>query len=586
MNPANDHAPHKFSQGMALFRSGKLAEAYRVFAGLIRENPRNDNALSMLGVVCGSLGRLSEAETAFRQAVAVQPANFAAWDNLGTALLMRGNPGEAVTCLERALQINAKSPTTLNNLGNAYRQLGRAADAENCYRKAISLNSRYPEACNNLGNLCKDLCRLDEAERLYRKALKLNGSYVDAWFNLGSVQMGSGRHEQALQSFRKALDLNPECVPAVAAIASVHEKQRRYAESAAVLEPYIDRALVAPAIALAYAEVAPRMDKRDKAIQALRTALNQQNISPIERQEMMFALGKLYDGAGKFDEAFSWFRSANELRQSPYDPAIHRRQFDSLKAVFRQGSALPRLTGTGGGMIFVIGMPRSGTSLVEQILASHPEVFGAGELDGISKLASGMAGRFSTHNGYPECMPELAPQQLQLLAREYLHTVEKMASGKKRITDKMPHNFIHLGLVACLFPEARVVHCLRDPVDTCLSIYFHNFNANHPYASRMESLADYYRDYLALMEYWKSVLDIPIIDIQYEAMVEQQELTSRRLLEFCGLEWNEACLEFHKTDRVVKTPSYNQVNQPVYRGSVQRWKNYEKFVGPLVSALR
>lgn len=572
---------------MKVFQTGRLDEARTLFTELARFNPRNSDAFCMLGLVYGHMGRLQEAERFCRQAIAITPGHFAARDHLGTALLMQGRSDEAIRCLEKALQINPESAPTFSNLGNACRQCGRIQEAESYYKKALSLNPEFIEAYNNLGNIYKDLCRLDEAENLYRKALGLNRNYIDAWFNLGAVQTAGGEYKAAIESYRQTLSLQPNYLPAVAAVASVYEKQKEYTRSAAELEPWLNAGTVAPPIALAYAEVSPHINQRENAARILEGALKCQGVAPIERQEMLFALGKLYDGMKQFDTAFAHYKRANESRNIVYNPAVHRQQMGALKRTFSRElvSSLPQAVNDSEKAVFIVGMPRSGTSLVEQILASHPDVFGAGELDNISSLIAGIPRRFGMNYAYPECIADLDGDQLQLMAREYLDSLESLAPAAKRITDKMPHNFLHLGFIGQLFPRARVIHCLRDPMDTCLSIYFHNFNANHPYASHLASLAEYYRDYLGLMDHWKSVLNIPVIEVHYEELVANQEDVSRHLVEFCGLDWDQGCLDFHKTERTVNTPSYGQVRQPIYRGSVKRWKNYEPFLGPLKEGL-
>ena len=235
--------------------------------------------------------------------------------------------------------------------------------------------------------------------------------------------------------------------------------------------------------------------------------------------------------------------------------------------------------------VFIVGMPRSGTSLVEQILASHPQVCGAGELEDAHGMTVTLATMLGGKIAYPACLTSAKRRHLDELAQRYLAKLSKFSRTAMRVTDKMPHNFMALGLIELLFPGAHIIHCKRDPVDTCLSIYGLEFNTNHPYADNLEHLGAYYLEYLRLMEHWKTVLSVPILEVQYEELVADQEGVSRQMVEFCGLPWDVRCLNFHQAERVVTTHSYDQVRRPIYKQSVARWKNYESHLAPLIAAL-
>ena len=230
-------------------------------------------------------------------------------------------------------------------------------------------------------------------------------------------------------------------------------------------------------------------------------------------------------------------------------------------------------------------MPRSGTTLIEQILASHPEVYGAGELGLIISATDSLPSRLGSMLVYPECMASIDQRHLDQIADQYLRQISALSSNAARITDKMPHNFLHLGFIELLFPNARVIHCVREPLDTCLSCYFTDFGDKHAFSRNLSDLGRYYRQYQRLMKHWRKVLNIPIIDISYEALVEDQIALSQKMIEFCDLDWDDQCIDFYQTDRVVTTASYDQVRQPLYKTSVQRWKNYQEFIDPLMEEL-
>jgi hypothetical protein len=230
-------------------------------------------------------------------------------------------------------------------------------------------------------------------------------------------------------------------------------------------------------------------------------------------------------------------------------------------------------------------MPRSGTSLAEQILSAHPDVQAAGELTTVNRLAAHLHETTQTHKPYPECALHLTQDHLALLAETYLADLPADGKDKAFFSDKMPHNFLHLGLIQQIFPNARIVHCTRDARDTCFSCYSFDFNGEHPYAYDLTSLGKFYMQYLRIMEHWQAVLDIPIYNLDYEQLVRDQEKETRLLLDFCGLDWNDSCLQFHTSTRFVRTSSYDQVRRPMYSSSIGRWKNYEKHLEPLLQVL-
>ncbi len=300
---------------------------------------------------------------------------------------------------------------------------------------------------------------------------------------------------------------------------------------------------------------------------------------------MEFALGDLHDDLGEYDAAFRHYQSANRARPEPFDSAAHQAQVEAIRAT--AGRSLldrPRPTADSAPIpIFIVGMPRSGTSLIEQILASHPEVHGGGELPYLGEQVDALCQ--ATASPYPQCLVRADAGQLEELGRKYRQQLRELAKARPFATDKLPHNFFYLGLIRAAIPNARIIHCLRDPLDTCLSIYFHNFNSNHPYARDLASLGQYYQGYLSLMEHWRALPGIDMYDVRYEDLIHDQEPITRALLEYCGLDWDDACLEFHKSKRIVNTPSYDQVRKPIYKRAAGRWQNYAQHLEPLRNAL-
>jgi hypothetical protein len=302
----------------------------------------------------------------------------------------------------------------------------------------------------------------------------------------------------------------------------------------------------------------------------------------------------LLDRAGAYDEAFQHFQEGNRRRREQFlqegqgfDRAAHSELVDRLLRVFT-ADYFERVRGFGSDSevpVFVTGMPRSGTSLVEQILSHHPEAAGLGELRDIPKMVTDLPARLQTAEKYPECLAYLDQAAVQGLGQAYLNRIQQLAGSARRVSDKMLENFLHLGLIATLFPRARIIHCRRDPLDTCVSCYLQFFHGLD-FTWDLADLGSYYRDYQRLMAHWQTVLPMPILDINYEDLVADVEDQSRRLLTFCGLDWNDRCLRFYENPRAVRTVSKLQVRRPIYTSSVGRWRHYAAHLGPLQEALR
>ncbi|MDH3513718.1 MAG: sulfotransferase, partial [Gammaproteobacteria bacterium] len=424
-----------------------------------------------------------------------------------------------------------------------------------------------------------------EAETHYRKAVEVKPDFTEAHINLATTQRVQGKFPEALESYQRALMLAPDNPEAVGGAASMLERLGRFDEARAIMAPAIEQGINSISLALPYAAVSRYTGEKDQAVTLLEPMLADETNNRALRREGHFMLGKLYDSDKKYDEAFHHYQAANALDSAKFDIEGNGRAFDSLIGLFVEAPHHRRARASNRSRlpVFIVGMPRSGTTLTEQILASHPLVHGAGELRHMGDIRKSLPGL--TGVPWPQCMDRLDRQLLDNIAQEHLERLARLGPGKARVTDKMPHNFLLLGLIDLLFPEARVIHCRRDPMDNCLSIYFQQFNEEHAYANNLEHLGLYYRQYERMMAHWRTVLRIPVLDIQYEEAVANPEQNARRLIEFCGLDWDDRCLRFYESDRVVNTPSYDQVRQPIYNKSVARWKRYEAHLEPLKRSL-
>lgn len=573
---------------MMLFQSGRYEEARALYEKICKRNPKDADAWFFLGIIHGQSGALAQSETCSRKATQLAPHSHAAWDNLGLSLMLQGKRTEAKKSFQRALQSNPRDEQAYNNLGTLLRDEGRLDEAIAHIRRSIELKPDYAEAFNNLGNMLHDRSQIREALACYERAIQIDPRYIDAYYNRGMAQQKMGLYDAALASYETVLRLSPGHVDAITGIANVHEKRSEYEAAHELLTPLIasDRMTVSGAMTLA--ATARRLGRHEEAIAVIDKLLTQHtNLPLVQQQELHFSLGSLCDDTKDYERAFKHFQKGNALRQYPDDPTSKPDHFTAIIETFSSDrmAGLARSTNTSERPIFIVGMPRSGTTLVEQILSSHPDVHGGGELRGIEDLIGPLCASTASQRSYPACAADLASADLDAAAQKYLQELTLLSPDKARVTDKMPHNFLHLGLIGMLFPRARIIHCTRDPLDTCLSIYFHNFNANHPYTTDLTALGEYYKQYQRLMHHWESVLDIKIHKVVYEELVADQESGTRALLDYCGLSWDPTCLRFHENKRVVTTPSYQQVRRPLYNTAVKRWKHYESHLKPLIEAL-
>lgn len=563
-------------------QQGETAVALDLLATLSERFPNDAEGLALLGIVMTMTGRHADAELRFRAALALQPAAYSVHNNLGNALKALGRLADAEISYRTALKIRPDYVHASSNLGALLTETGRLEEAQAWLQRATVQSPNFTDAWNHLGNLFSVQQDLPAAETCYRRALALSPHLVDSRCNLADLLLIDRRIREAEVLYREGLAGMPDDVSLRGGLARLLERKGEFAEAQRLLADLAQEELLHPRVLLARSALAEYADAGDKVIRDLESAL-EQPLADRQRMDLHFELGRLYDRAGIFDRAFHHYSAGNDLDHSCFDADATADEFRRIKTVFGRGT-LVNTVGSGVSSelpVFIVGMPRSGTSLVEQIVASHPDVYGAGELDALDDLVAGLPARLRSGRPYPDCLDDAAdPAALQSMALDHIEFLHGLAPEATRISDKMPHNFRHLGLIATLFPRGRIVHCRRDPRDTCLSIYFTQFNANHPYAHDLGDLARYYALYADLMKYWEAVLRVPMLTIDYENLVANQEATVRKIIAFLDLPWDDRCLKFHTSRRIVDTPSYQQVRKPIYDRSVRRWKNYQGFIAP------
>lgn len=556
-------------------------------------------------------GDYAEAERLARSMTLSRPHHAFGWKRLGVALLLSGKVQDALPPTQKSLELSPGDSETHNNLGVMLDTLGRKREAAEAFRRAIALDPCYAEACNNLGNVLIACGELIEAEACYRKAIALKSGYVEARNNLGTVLSMLGRHAEAMDFFRRAIALAPNYAEAHANLGNTLRELNQHAGAeecllqAIALNP--DHAAAHNSLGVVHYELGRIKSAEDcyrKAI-ALKPDYAQchYNLSMVrtcthddplfhslhklhdtvqnapDKTYMCFALAKACEDLMLYDEAFHLYEESNALRKQALGYCIDqdRKLFDSILSAFDKLPEAHPLPARGTMPILIVGMPRSGTTLVEQILASHSEVAGAGELDTLSRLSQ---------QHFIDAPHTDTAEPSRIISSDYLDELASMQTGFRFITDKMPLNFRWLGFLLSSLPGIRIVHVTRDPMAVCFSNFRQFFPATGmAFSCNLADLAAYHGLYENLMRFWKQKFPGRIHELNYERLTENQEDETRKLLAYCGLEWQERCMEFEKSERAVRTASAAQVRKKLYRGSSEAWRNYEKHLAPLLHGL-
>ena len=423
---------------------------------------------------------------------------------------------------------------------------------------------------------------VDKALETIGKAIKLEPRNPMHRTIRGQALLHSQRHEEALAAYKEALKLNPGWPSAVRGLTEVYFLLNEPEQAYDFLKPILSADRMDPQVALAFTRICANVGKAPEGVALLECWVDDERFPPEQRRPGLFQLGALYDKMGRYDDAFETYHKANKLRPGKFHAARHRATTDRVIAGTTRETldALPEPDTKSDKPIFIVGMPRSGTSLVEQALSCHRRIFGAGELTAIDDIVQALS-----HSDMARLPREEVQRYVEKFATGYLGLLKRLGRGADFVTDKNPLNFKHLGVISKVLPGARIIHCVRNPLDTCVSNYFHNFIGRTAFSDNLADLGSFYNDYRRLMEHWKSVVSIPILDVVYEDVVEDFESNARRIIEFLELDWDPEILRFHESKRITHTASTEQVRKPIYKTSAQRWKRYERHLDPLIEAL-
>tara|TARA_B110000438_G_scaffold156404_1_gene150020 strand:+ start:330 stop:1886 length:1557 start_codon:yes stop_codon:yes gene_type:complete len=496
-----------------LYELHKFSEAELLGKIILKRKPKISFLLNLLGLLCEAQKKTDEAIDYYYKGIAIEPNNALIYNNLATAY--------------KAKKIFSKS--------------------ENYYKKSISINSKLPEAHNNLGNLYIQLNKPNEAIDSFTKSIKANSKFYVAHYNLGILYKSIGKFKSSCKHLSEATNLYERFYSAHRAYSQIY-KYKKY---------------------------------NDRHIQTMIKLYNEKNINIIGKAEIAFALGKAFDDIKKFDKAFLYFKEGNNLRRNEVDFSIdnEKAEFINIKKIFNKIfiNKYQNINNKDSTPMFILGMPRSGTTLVEQIVSSHPDIYGGDELNYFNDLIK--------ENFYEDNVLSInehnnnVNEKLKAIYSLYLESIRKLSTSSLRITDKLPINFKWIGFIKLIFPNAKIIHCIRNPKDICISIYKNYFtNRDLNYAYNLDELVFFYNIYDDLMKFWKKQFPESIIEIEYEKLIENPNIEIKKIIKKSDLDWNPECLKYYNNKRTIKTASDTQARSKIYKKSKDSWKNYEKYL--------
>ena len=576
--------------GVAYFDNGDLELAENFHVKALATDPHYIPSLNNLGGIAQARHQLAKAKGFYDKALALNPNHFDTLNNLGALLTEQRQPEAAIDVLVKAINLNPRRAIAHCNIGFALFAMEQFEKAKLGFDEALKIDPTLTKAAQGLASFHLEKKQYDDAKTIIEQRIASEPNDPELYRLLGNIYRGAEKADDSLEAYNKSLEIHPSFVSSLVAKGELLTEIGQMSQATEALTQAIalDESNLSAHLALAGLVKTQPDDANFKWL--INEAESLDPSTETKALQIHFTLGKCYDDVKQFDKAFVHYHAGCKIKRSRinYDADTHQQLVESITKVFSK-DYLHRMSGYGSSSalpIFVVGMPRSGTTLTEQIIASHPDVHGAGELSDLAKLANNLAITENDQSPYPMNILSIAADDFLEIGEKYAKGLQLRSPNSPHITDKMPANFHYIGLIHLALPNAKIIHIKRNPVDTCLSGYSKLFKRGQNHCYDLGELGQYYRDYDALMTHWRSVLpEGSFYDIQYEDIISDTENEARKLIEFCGLPWNDACLNFHKTERSVKTASVTQVRKPIYKSSVERWRAYEQHLGPLFEGL-
>ena len=571
---------------VALYSSSKIQEALVEIEALVKDFPNSPILYNIRASCYKANGQINASIKDYEKAVTLKPDYAEAYYNLGITFRELGQLEAALKSYEKALAIKHEYPEAHNNLGSVLLDLGSLDSATDHFEWALAFKPNYPEAHNNLGVVARKLEKLDKAIKSFNKAIDIQPNYVQAHSNLGNILQDIGQLDAAMDCYKNALAINPNHTQCYLDIGLIHKEKGQIDDAIKFFEKALT---INPNHAVTYDNLSDikKYTINKKHITKMQSLLSSDTLSPSDRRHLCFALAKVNENLDNQDELFKYLHEGNRLLKHELNYSLDRSKtlFSTVKETFstpypdieKSLSSEPSTFKP----IFIVGMPRSGTTLVEQITSSHHAVHGAGELTNLPTIIGPIA---TDHLN--QGINKLPQKPFLSIREQYLDVLSNLNVSESVITNKLPLNFIYIGFILTAFPEAKIVHMKRDARAICWSIYKSNFrNTGNGYSYNFDDLAGFYGLYTDLMDFWHQLFPDRIYDMCYEDLTTNQEEETRKLLEYCEIEWDDNCLNFHNSKRAVKTASALQVRQKMYQGSSEAWKKYEVHLKPLIKAL-
>jgi tetratricopeptide (TPR) repeat protein len=513
----------KLAQAAKLLAQRKFREAEKIAKQLLQENPRDINAAILLARIAMDAGCYDDAEVILRKIIQMAPSFIEAWHDLGTSLKGQNKFDEAVEVLERAVQLDSNNAVSHHLHASALAMAAKSEQAELAYKRSIELNPNVPKAYLGLGHVLKTVGRQEEGIVAYRKAMELQPNLAEVHYSLSN-----------LKTFRFT----------------------------------------------------------DEEIDDMRYRLEHEQLIDESKVHFAFSLAKAFEDGKDYDSAFEYYARANDAHRASvaYDPVQNEVQNGNIREVFN-AEMFEQCSGQVRGCqdaapIFILGLPRSGSTLLEQILASHSQVDGTSELPDLSLVSTSLNKGGPRGVAYPQTVLDLNHEAIAALGEQYIERTQRHRAGAAHFTDKMPNNFSHIGLIQLILPNAKIIDARRHPLDTCMGCFKQHFAKGQTFTYDLFELGEYYLEYHQMMQHWDEVLPGKVLHVQYEDVVADLERQVRRLLDFCELPFEDSCINFHETERSVRTASSEQVRQPIYSGSINTWQRFEKHLQPLIDILK
>lgn len=592
-DPGDALAHHSLATLLRL--TNRHAEALAALEQALKNDPENPQILLSLGEVCNAFGKYQDAAKCLIRANRLAPGNTAILVPLAKALSEVGALADALQAAQSAINLAPESIKALEVAAEVSFRAGKVMPVIQCFERLIALKPEEKRYYQDLSHLYEKTHQFEKAYETFKKLMENSAATSGDYAKMGEYAYYSQRADEAIEHLKHGLSLDPGNAQALTFLGRCHsalgEKD--------VAKDYFQQAVSAkPDHINAYfflSELTP-FDPADPAFEVLEDVKAGDDLKIGDRSAVGFALGRMYQGAGDYDKAFENFQRGNECSAEYFAPIGYKFDREELDQVYAMVTALfseknrKKFNFRGfksNKPVFILGMPRSGTTLLEQIMAAHSKVSTAGELSDLTAAHLDLLERTKTMEGPGRegAILSLLEGEGEKIAAAYLETLAKKGGGTPLVIDKMPQNFLQIGLISVLFPNARIIHMKRNPLDVGLSIFTNQFYGDWTFSHDLEHIGFYYRKYAELMEKWKKTIDIPILDVEYEALLDDPEGIAKGVIEFCGLKWQPDCLEFYKNRGRVFTTSVMQVRNPINKSAVGKWKPYEKHLKPLKKAL-